>query len=199
MNRDSARDFLKLRKDVVLALFFGNPRAEKGLDVLLKAFTDMAKKEEHKLLIAGKPGKSAEQDARLFGELPYGVLDIRRHLDDHETIAAFLAADFLVMPYLRVYESGVSLMALSLGRYVVASSLDPFISVLGGGEFGLLAEPGSVDDLKAKMTKAFSMSRNERDTIGQLGQSATFEKRGLSEIGRRTAESYRFALGKADV
>jgi glycosyltransferase involved in cell wall biosynthesis len=54
----------------------------------------------------------------------------------------FLAADIVVLPYLRVYQSGVLHVAYAFSRPVVASAVGSLVEDVRDGRSGLLVRPG---------------------------------------------------------
>jgi D-inositol-3-phosphate glycosyltransferase len=177
----SARATLDLPSDRFVLLFFGNPRHEKGLHILLEALAQARSKERLLLVIAGKLKPDmlkATTDYVKAHDLQASVRIDAGHVSDELVASYFRAADIVVLPYLRVYESGVALMAMTLGRPVIASELPPLVDAVGtNGERGYLFPAGNPqklaeqidaalqDDarLQAKGIAAGDFARQERD------------------------------------
>jgi glycosyltransferase involved in cell wall biosynthesis len=107
-------------------LFFGLIREYKGLDVLLRALPEIARRvPEARLVIAGDPIDPVESLQALAGEL--GVadrVDWRLRFVPREEIAALMAtATVAVLPYRQIDASGVLADALGHGRPAVVSDL----------------------------------------------------------------------------
>ena len=187
-SREEARQLLDIPREDLVMLFFGNPRKEKGLDLLLEALALSAKHARVKLLVAGKMKPDdvrRTQDILKANGLEAMVrLDIG-HVRDTLVAPYFRAADVVVLPYRRIYESGVAIMAMTLGRPVLASDLPPLVEVVGSAsERGYLFKAGDVEALVEQISNiashpellgpkgeaAASFARKERDwaTSGQL-------------------------------
>jgi glycosyltransferase involved in cell wall biosynthesis len=107
-------------------LFFGLIREYKGLDVLLRALPEIARRvPEARLVVAGDPIDPVEPLRALAGEL--GVeerVEWRLRFVPREEIAALMAAATVaVLPYRQIDASGVLADALGHGRPAVVSDL----------------------------------------------------------------------------
>ena len=107
-------------------LFFGLIREYKGLDVLLRALPEIARRvPEARLVVAGDPVDPVEPLRALAGEL--GVeerVEWRLRFVPREEIAALMAAATVaVLPYRQIDASGVLADALGHGRPAVVSDL----------------------------------------------------------------------------
>jgi glycosyltransferase involved in cell wall biosynthesis len=153
-SKAQARERLRLPLDKLVILFFGNPRREKGLHVLLEALLVHRDDTRLLLLVAGKMKSEEEADYRAFAS-KHGLNDRIRfdvgHVDDGDTPIYFRAADIVALPYLRIYESAVALMAMSLERPVLASDLAPMRDVIGDNARGLLFSVNEVQALSGRI------------------------------------------------
>lgn len=136
-SKSDARRSLGLPDQQVIVLFFGNPRREKGLHVLLEAAIAHKDSDGLLILVAGKMKPEEEAEYRDF-LAKYGLerrvrFDIG-HVADDAVPNYYRAADIVALPYLRIYESGVAMMAMSLDRPILASDLQPFREIIGGEE-----------------------------------------------------------------
>lgn len=180
-SKEEARQQLGLSQDRFTMLFFGNPRREKGLDLLLHALSLRGAKLKITLVVAGKMKVDEAARVRAFlrdNDLEDMVrLDVG-HVEDELVAPYFRAADVVVLPYLRVYESGVALMAMTLERPVLASDLPPLAEAVGrDGQRGSLFRAGDAsslaeqidsvclhaEELAIKGVAAAAFARNERD------------------------------------
>lgn len=140
-SKNVARGILNLPEDKLIILFFGNPRREKGLHVLLEAM--MIHRDDPRLLlvVAGKMKASEEAEHRNY--VKENGLDQRvrfdiGHVSDEAVPSYYRAADVVILPYLRIYESAIALMSMSLERPVIASDLPPLREVVDDNARGLL-------------------------------------------------------------
>lgn len=148
--KSEARNRLGLRDDQFIFLFFGNPRREKGLHVLLQAMTRFRDDDRVMVVVAGKMKSDEELEYRSF--VRDNGIDARvrfdiGHVDDSMVGYYYRMSDAITLPYSRIYESGVALMAMSLGRPVITSDLPPLREVVGDDQRGLLFEMGNPDAL----------------------------------------------------
>ena len=115
-------------------LFFGQIKAVKGVDVLLDAMAKVVvKSDKFHLTIAGRPWKTTamnyENKIKELG-LSSHVTTHFRYIKDEEVEQFYKNADIVVMPYKKIYQSGVLLLSLSYGRTVIVSNLTPFTEVV---------------------------------------------------------------------
>ncbi len=136
----SARPFL---------LFFGQWKRSKGLDTLLAALSLPGGRSWH-LVLAGRPRDLPDghvrRQIRILG-LSDRVTIHARAMDDAERDFLFRHADAVVVPYLRGYQSGVMITAMSCGRVVIASDIEPHRELIRDGESGYLFKAGDPESL----------------------------------------------------
>jgi D-inositol-3-phosphate glycosyltransferase len=193
--RTSARRLLGLPDDKTIYLFFGNSRREKGLDLLLRAMRKLRSRKDVMLVVAGK--MKPEQESFYRGIADETGCGAQIHFDvglisDDMAVAYYAAADLIVVPYRRIYDSGVTLMAMSLGRAVLASNLPPLVDLLGNGR-GLFFSNENETDLAEKLLWA-AKHRGELDAYGRTSKDYVLENRNWNDIGSRLAEVYRRIL-----
>lgn len=128
--RARVRQELRIAPHQVAWLFFGSIRPYKNVDAVLHALRELAAYDPV-LIIAGSesgyddlvPGQLLGRTARLAEQL--GVADRVRLLPERpdfiRTAELFEAADIVPLPYLKSYGSGVLLLAITFGNYIVAS------------------------------------------------------------------------------
>ncbi|MFM9055191.1 MAG: glycosyltransferase family 4 protein, partial [Bacteroidota bacterium] len=138
--------------DEIRLLFFGQIKRSKGLDLLLEAMRSLPPRIH--LVVAGKI-RDAEPEQLLRSIEESGMRErihvVLRHISDTERDALFRNCDMLILPYRRIYQSGVLLMGMSAGIPVIASDLEPNRDAVIHGETGLLFQSGSVEDLIAQI------------------------------------------------
>lgn len=137
-------------------LFFGQIKKVKGLDILLQAMARLP--EEYKLIIAGRPHRDdfTFYD-KLIDELKISnrVIKLIRFISDDERDYLFKQCDALVLPYRKIFQSGVLLLAMSYGLPVVASDLPANKEVITDGFNGYLFKDGDAADLAQKIIALF--------------------------------------------
>lgn len=162
VGRDEACARLGISPDKKVILFFGQIKKVKGLEVLIEAMPKiLAAHPDAVLLIAGKVWKDNfdqyEQLVRRLG-IQGAVMQHIRYIDDELVGNYYSAADLVVLPYRRIYQSGVLLMAMSYGAATLSSRLEPMQEVVDEGYNGLLFEAGNSEDLALVASKALDGS-----------------------------------------
>ena len=176
LDRAGARRELGLGADDEVALFFGFIREYKGLDVLLEAWPDLSSaRPRARLVVAGDPARMEAPRARELEAraAALGAVHHFRYIPFDAVGTYFAAADVLVLPYRTISQSGVLLLALSLGVPVIATRVGAFPEVIRDGENGMLVDPGSVPQLRSALLRI-------------LGDPDL--RRRLAEAGKRTAK-----------
>src|SRR5207249_1685755 len=102
-------------------LFFGNIAPYKGLEYLVSAFTELLNKDRsYRLIIVGRP-KGSEgywkqiQEGIVRNDIGDRIIQRIEYIPDEETELFFKAADVLILPYTRVFQSGVLFLGYSFG------------------------------------------------------------------------------------
>jgi len=154
-SREQAMQELQIEEGAVTLLFFGQIKASKGLEILLQAM-ESVQDPRLRLIIAGQ-----SRDFDLEGALAQWtspetrsrILLMNRYIRDEERDSLFKACDAVVLPYHRIYNSGVLLMALSYGRLVIASDLPANREILEHPGLGLLFATGQASDLSEQIRR----------------------------------------------
>ncbi len=189
-----ARRLLDLPATAPLILFFGQIKEVKGLDLLLKAFQRVRDcVPEARLVVAGKVWKADfSRYQAIIDDNGLGAsvrLDIR-YVPDAEVDAFYMAADVVALPYRKIYQSGVLLMAMSYGKTVVASDLAAMREIVEDGRNGYLFRSGDSEDLSVKLLQALQ-NPHAREAVGMQAKVDMAERFGWERIGVLTADCYR--------
>lgn len=155
-SQTESRAMLDIPEGSNVLLFFGQIKEVKGLDILLEAMPAVLKQHpDTVLLIAGKPWKT---DFSIF-EARMERLGIRdrcithiRHIPDDEVPLYYAASDIVVLPYRRIYQSGVLLMAMSYGKAVLVSDLPGMTEIVKDGENGFVFDCDDKDSLAKRLS-----------------------------------------------
>jgi glycosyltransferase involved in cell wall biosynthesis len=196
--REDARAALRLGQEAPTLLFFGQIKRVKGLDTLLQALPAVAAQHPHAVLVvAGQVWKDSwHRYQAIIDEL--GLADHVRtriaHIPDSEVEAYFRAADVVVLPYRRVYQSGVLLMAWSYGRPVVASDVGGMGEVVKHGETGLLVPPDEPVSLARAINELLS-DRSRAEAMGAAGRTVVEAEFAWNRIAQRTIALYTSVAG----
>ena len=154
-----AREKLGLAPDARVLLFFGNIAPYKGVEDLIRALAALVKDDDRfMLLIVGRvKDRSCEpywRDLeRLIVELGIGhhVQHEVRYVHDDEVGLFFRAADVSVLPYRRVYQSGVLGLSYAQGLPVIAADVASMKDDIVEDQTGFLFKAGEWCDLAAKI------------------------------------------------
>jgi D-inositol-3-phosphate glycosyltransferase len=178
-------------------LFFGHIKEVKGLDVLLRAMPAIIAAVPNALLLIG--GRPWRADFSWY-EAMMDELGIRercvahiRYISDEEMPLYYGAADLVVLPYRRIYQSAVVLLAMSYGKAVLASDLPAMTDLIRDGENGFLFRQGSHEDLAQKLI-AILRDDAMREQVAAQGFDLVSRDYDWSDIGEETAKLYEEAL-----
>ena len=170
--RQEAKNSLEIEQSARVILFFGHIKQVKGLDLMLAAMPGIvASVQDARLLIAGRPWKSdfstyEAQMARL-GIEPYCRCHIG-FVPDDQVATYFAAADLVVLPYRRIYQSGVILQAMSYGKAVVVSDLAGMTEIVRNGVNGYTFPSDDIQRLSEAIIRALSDDA-ERNSMAANG------------------------------
>lgn len=145
-------------------LFFGLVRHYKGLDVLLEALARCGL--ELQLTVAGEFWEEPARYEQLVRSLRLDSrVDLRPgYVPAQEIGQLFAEADALVMPYRSATASQNAELAFAHGLPVVTTRVGPLAEAVRDGVDGLVAEPGDVDSLAARLRHLYEPGVLERLT-----------------------------------
>ncbi len=196
-SRGEARTRLGLPVTGRVLLFFGQIKEVKGLDVLLQAMPRVAQAyPDATLLIAGKEWKdNFGRYERMMEDLGIkgSCVSHIRYIPDAEVPHYYAAADVVVLPYRRIYQSGVLLMAMSYAKATVVSDLAGMTEVVTDGVEGYSFPAGDAEALADKLVGALSDPEGLR-LVGERARVRARERHDWGEVGRATAACYRMTL-----
>jgi glycosyltransferase involved in cell wall biosynthesis len=144
-----------------MMLFFGNIAPYKGLEYLMAAFSVLLKKDRsYRLLIVGKPkGPQSywNEIRRTIVNSGIGdrVTEKIEYVPDEATELYFKAADVLILPYTRVFQSGVLFLGYSFGLPAVAADVGTLKEEIIEGQTGFVFKPQDSSDLASKIDQYF--------------------------------------------
>jgi D-inositol-3-phosphate glycosyltransferase len=176
LSKTRARELLNINPSNRVLLFFGYIRTYKGLYLLLDAFADSLKRIPNAhLIIAGQPQENFE---------PY-MEKIRRHnLQNHislhleyipnEKISQFFSAsDIVVLPYIKIYQSGIVYLAFGNKRPVIATDVGGLPEIVQNNKNGYLIPANDQNALVSTLIKALS----EIDLLEKMGEYAYIDSK----------------------
>jgi glycosyltransferase involved in cell wall biosynthesis len=142
-------------------LFFGNIAPYKGLEYLLVALTELLKKDRtYRLLIVGSPKGRKDYWNQIRQTIARRGVEDRviariEYIPDEETEFFFKAADVLVLPYTRVFQSGVLFLGYSFGLPAIAADVGNLKEEIIEGETGFVFKPQDPSDLASAIEEYF--------------------------------------------
>jgi len=203
LTSEQARRRLGIGKSEKAILFFGNIAAYKGLEYLIAAFERLvADGGDYRLLVAGRAKKAsdpyvADIQERL-GRKPIRERTILRmeFIPDEEMELYLKAADVTVLPYTRIFQSGVLFLAYSFGLPVIASDVGSLRDDVVEGMTGFICRPEDPLDL-AKTIERYFASSLYRELASHRGLIREYiqKRHSWDAVGERTRSVYVEALG----
>jgi glycosyltransferase involved in cell wall biosynthesis len=152
-----AKSSVGIASDSRTILFFGEVRAYKNVDALVRAFRDV-KDSKARLLIAGRPKNAAiaeivAGEAALDGRVQLSL----SFIEPGQVARYFSACDLVVLPYRHILNSGAALLALSFNRPVLVPDLGSMRDLRNdfGGEW-VRTFPGEIDAAKIESALAWT-------------------------------------------
>ena len=142
-------------------LFFGNIAPYKGLEYLVSAFAELLNKDRsYRLVIAGKPKGSDDYWKQLQRTLERSgfrnrAIERIEYVPDEETELYFKAADVLVLPYTRIFQSGVLFLGYSFGLPAIAADVGTLKEEIMEGRTGFVFKRGDSSDLARTIGRYF--------------------------------------------
>lgn len=156
------------------ALFFGDWRRVKGLDVLMSGFDAVsAALPAASLTIAGSPAPEEGGAGAVLAwaaDRPGRVEVDPRYVPLEEVRALFGRARVVVLPYRVGYQSGVLHLAMTMGRAVVVTDVGDLAGVVEDGVTGLVVPAGDVDALTAAIVRVLA-DPELADRLGAAGRA----------------------------
>ena len=190
-----ARRQLSLPEHAPIILFFGVIRRYKGLPYLLEAFAKvLACYVTARLVVAGAPWRDVDPDrlqaigrnlgiaASIRWDLHYIPLD--------RVGLYFSACSMVVLPYLKIYESGVAKAALAMGRPVVVTNTGTLPQAVDYGRAGIIVPVGDAEALARAILRLLDHHKLGAQLV-QHGHRLAQIRDDWSGIAMRTAQFYR--------
>ena len=194
-----AKRTLGISESKQVVLFFGQIKEVKGLDILLGSIPNVSRViPEVVFLIAGRPWKSDfSYYEALIDEL--GVRDLCtlhiHFIPDDEIASYYAAADVVVLPYRRIYQSGVILMAMSYQKPVLVSDLPGMTEIVNDSENGYTFPQGSKDHLSEALIRVLHDEQG-RARVAANGLAYVKQHHSWEKIGQATSELYRTIISR---
>lgn len=204
LTEGEAKQRLGLLDNRKTILFFGNIAPYKGLEFLIAAFQSLARCDDYRLIVAGRP-KNCEKYWKVMQKaIEIAVQEGRALLradfiPDEETEVYFKAADVLVLPYRQIYQSGVLFLGYSFGLPVLAADVGSLKDEVVEGKTGFVFKPEDPVDLAKAIERYFAS-----DLYGDLRlrrkeiRDFAAEQHSWDVVGRATMSVYASLLRTSD-
>jgi glycosyltransferase involved in cell wall biosynthesis len=189
----SARKKINIDPNSKVILFFGMIKKVKRLDLLLEAMPEIIKGCDNvNLLIAGKPWKD---DFSTYQKI---INDLKIHdnctlhikfIKSEDLKNYYSASDLIILPYNKIYQSGVLMMSLSFCKAVVLSDLEAFKEVVEDKKSALFFSSGDKNNLAEVIIGALK-DNDLREKISEGGLDLMKQKFSWNEIGSLTKDAY---------
>lgn len=170
--RDEALKRMGLSQGYTYLLFFGFIREYKGLDLLLKAFSDKRLRNRNiKLIVAGEfyedeaPYRQIIADNGIAGD----VILLNWFIAEDEVAALFSAANLVVQPYKSATQSGVTQIAYHFGKPMIVTDVGGLSEIVPDGKCGYVVKPNpesiadAIDDYLANDRETMMSENVERE------------------------------------
>jgi glycosyltransferase involved in cell wall biosynthesis len=192
-----AKRMLSIANSDKTLLFFGNIAPYKGLEYLVSAFTELLNKDRsYRLIIAGRLKGSEGYWKQIHeGIAQSGIHDrvIERieYIPDEQTELFFKAADVLILPYTRVFQSGVLFLGYSFGLPAIAADIGSLKEEIIKGKTGFVFNARDSSDLASKIEEYFKsqLFRNLETRRAEIKAYAN-ERYSWSKVAMISAATY---------
>jgi glycosyltransferase involved in cell wall biosynthesis len=157
---EKAREVLKLEQNRKTLLFFGLIRDYKGLDILLKAFSNLD--DTYQLVIAGEIyGKADKYLSLIENSKNKNIYLFNQYIPDDEVNLYFSAADLCVLPYRSATQSGITGTSFQFNVPVLATNVGGLNEAIKNGKLGDLVEPENPESMYLKIQEVFNTNNLE--------------------------------------
>jgi glycosyltransferase involved in cell wall biosynthesis len=174
-SKETARAEIGLDRGAKVILFFGLIRRYKGLEFLLEAFERLeARFPEALLLIVGDVLRADPEGYAFYSRRIEeasrrpSVRCVPRYVPVEDVGRYLSAADLVVLPYTKTYQSGVLLAAYAAGRPVVVTQTGGLPETVQDGKTGLVVPPRDPDAL----ARAIESLLERPDLLDEMGRNA---------------------------
>lgn len=196
-NQKEARDYFQIDYHEKVILFFGNIDYYKGLDLLIDSLNYLNENliNEISVIIAGN-SKTTDYANLIRYRVNQSPLKSRtimhiKYINDHDIESYFMAADCIVLPYRKIYQSGVVFMAYNFGLPIIATDVGNFRNDIIQSETGYIVKGIEPYDIAKSIEEYFhsSMYQNLPEVRKQIKEWA-YKVYSWESIGQETYQLY---------
>jgi glycosyltransferase involved in cell wall biosynthesis len=197
ITQEDARRRLGIVPTAHVALFFGQIDEYKGVETLIDAAALLVQKDPSFILIvAGKSKRQSNYVLKLKTQvgksLPEKNVMLRLHfIPENEVETYFSATDCVVLPYKRIFQSGVLFLAYRFGVPIIATDVGSFSEDVIESVTGFICKPNDAKDMAAQLQLFFNSTlfhQREKTRLSIVGLAE--KKYSWTNIGRQTHKIY---------
>ena len=174
-------------------LFFGYIRQYKGLIYLIRALKEIKKVIPNvKLIIAGKPVEDFYIYKREIDKLNIkdNVLLDLGYISFKKIYKYFKIANVVVLPYTKIYQSGILQLAYAFKKPVVVTNVGGLTEVVEHGKNGFVVPPKDVNSLANAIIQILK-DENLAKKMGEYGYYLAKTKYSWETIALKTLNTYK--------
>jgi len=168
MDKNTAREKLKLETEKKIILFIGYLRFRKGVNYLIDAIPIIIKEHDAQFLIIGEGDmkkKLIQQAIDLKVDKNIKFIEPR----PHDEIPLWInASDFLVLPTLAEGRPNVVLESMACEKTIIASNVDGVPELVNDGDTGFLIPSRDVNAISENIIKLL----DDENLVKKMGQNA---------------------------
>ena len=198
-----AKRQLRISQGDKTLLFFGNIAPYKGLEYLIAAFAELLKQDRnYRLVIAGRPKGSESywkqlHQSILRNGLHDRVIERIEYVPDEETELYFKAADVLVVPYTRIFQSGVLFLGYAFGLPAIAADVGSLRNDIVEAKTGFLCRSKDPADLAKTIRTYFASDLYQNLETRRSGiREFANDRNSWTRVGEILDRVYRRVLAK---
>lgn len=199
--KNNKKDILKSRNRVnfphnkKIILFFGQIKKVKNLLVVLKALKIVKKiRKDFYLIIAGKVWRDDILSYEKFiseNKLKQ-YIDLRpEFVNNNDVPYYFNGSDIIIIPYKKIYNSGVLIRSMSYSKTIIASDLFPFKEFIENNVNGFLFKNDNHDDLAKQLIQILDYDQEKLERIGYLAKESLQLKFKINDISNQYFNFYK--------
>lgn len=197
--RAQARRSLGIPTERPVILLFGEIRPNKGMNVLINAFSDVIKKVPNAFLLVGgriHPTVDASSLGALLGSLQQGSYRwVNEWIPDNELALYFKAASVVALPYTSfASQSGVLNKAYANECPVVVTDVGSLGETVREDQSGLVVSPNDSKELAAAISELLTHQNRLIEYQKNIAKVCE-EKYNWEKVALRTAEFYEEIVG----
>jgi D-inositol-3-phosphate glycosyltransferase len=193
--KEEAIKALNLDDNYSYLLFFGFIRAYKGLDLLIKAFSDSRlRNRKLRLIVAGEfyedetPYKELIKNLNLENE----ILLFNRFISDSEVALFFGASSLVVQPYRSATQSGVTQIAFHFEKPMLVTDVGGLREIVSDKQSGYVVKP-EVGCISEAIIDYFDNNRESDYVVNVKKEKERFS---WDKMTRSILEVYRLTLSR---